>query len=88
MTNKAYAPSRELVAQATGDAVYKKWISGLKELKCISNPVYRKWWIEDLEELHVLANRLVNGGLLTGLPASQLQLIVSRPVDQWLPLAK
>lgn len=81
-----FKPSTTLVAQVTAEAIYKKWISGLTEIKGITDPRIRKWWTDDLHELHDLAQSLLDEGLVTGLPANQLTLIVSRPVDQHLSL--
>ena len=85
---KSYIPSNVQIAQITAEAVYKKWVTDLRELKGITDPRIKAWWIQDLEELHALAQSLIDGGLVSGIPASQLQLVVSRSVSQWLPLAK
>ena len=80
--------SREGFAQATAQALYTKWCNDLRELKTVSDPRIREWWVQDLQDLHDQAADLLGLDIVWGSAEHQLRLILSQSVKAWSIMAK
>ena len=82
MMLKPASTQQRLAMEATG--LYDQWLSSLKLISQITDPTTRKAFSEDLYKLQEQARTLLSSQLLTGVVRSKLEILLSRPVDQWV----
>jgi len=81
-------PQSFFLSQAA--ALHSKWIQTQLELKEVSEPSARTIFIDDMRSIHADAHTLLaqSGDHLPPIPKSQLEHIISRPINQHIALIK
>lgn len=72
--------------QADAQGIYSRWCDALRLLREVSAPSARKMYIDELTECWAKAQELLSTGQLNGKTLPMVQIILSRPVDQWVIL--
>ena len=71
--------------QATINGLYKQWTDGLRDMTTIIDPKLKREQAQYLKDLHVYATELKKQySEVKGQEIVKLNLIVKRPVDQYL----
>lgn len=86
MILKEADPIQRANAEATG--LYKLFNQNMVLLRETTDPVARKMWAQDLEELCLRAQQLLSSGALLSIQHSQMTIITSRPAAEWVILCR
>jgi hypothetical protein len=77
--------SYQQLYQREVQSVYKNWTDTLRLLREITDPSVKVIWIEELQECYAKAQQLSKVG---DSYHNYLNIILSRPIQQWVILAK
>jgi hypothetical protein len=74
--------------QAESKSLYSNWCDTLRLLRQVSEPAAKQMYLQDLAELHSRAHELRATNQLSGMNLSMMNIILSRPVEQWSVLTR
>ena len=83
---KEASETQRVNAEANG--LYEQWLSGLRLMKEITEPISKRIFLEDLMDLYDKAKTLNASNELQGVARARISLIVNSPLNQHITLAR